>query len=82
MNTVKMLLFCYHCLSFYIAKLRYIWMNHKVLHLFLRSKFGFKVACHLGPTGALRIPIQQFSETMIQFLEKQVSRNRDEYELM
>eukprot|EP00435_Cladocopium_sp_Y103_P056623 s299_g19.t1 len=46
------------------------------------QKFGFKVDCHLGPTGALRIPIQQFSESMVKFLRNQIGNNRDEYELM
>ena len=47
----------------------------------ISHKFGFNLACHLGPTGALRIPIQQSSGSMVNFLEKQVSQSRDEYEL-
>lgn len=45
-------------------------------------KFGFKVQCFLGPTGALRIPIQQFSREMIQSLSQQVSSDSREYELL
>jgi hypothetical protein len=45
-------------------------------------RFGFKVQCYLGPTGAVRIPIQPFTDSMVQFLGQQCSRNRDEYELM
>ena len=50
--------------------------------MLISKRFGFKVQCFLGPTGALRIPIQQFTDSMVQFLEQQCSRSRDEYELM
>ena len=45
-------------------------------------KFGFKVQCFLGPTGALRIPIQQFTSEMVQTLSQQVSTDSREYELL
>lgn len=48
----------------------------------MSRKFGFKVRCFLGPTGALRIPIQQFTGEMIQALSQQVSSDSREYELL
>ena len=48
----------------------------------ISRKFGFKVQCFLGPTGALRIPIQQFTREMIQTLSQQVSTDSREYELL
>lgn len=33
-------------------------------------KFGFSVACHIGPTGALRIPLMNFRKHMIDSLQK------------
>lgn len=46
------------------------------------KQFGFSVACHLGPTGALRIPIQQFTTEMISFLSQRIPKSSDEYELL
>ena len=46
------------------------------------QQFGFKVPCHLGPTGALRIPIQQFTTDMISFLSQRIPKTSDEYELL
>ena len=43
---------------------------------------GFSVPCHLGPTGALRIPIQQFTSDMISFLSQRIPKTSDEYELL
>lgn len=48
----------------------------------MSRKFGFRVRCFLGPTGALRIPIQQFTGEMIQALSQQVSSDSREYELL
>ena len=34
------------------------------------KKFGFTVPCHLGPTGALRVPLCHFSQLQLNTLEK------------
>ena len=39
------------------------------LRLFFR-KFGFGVDCHLGPTGALRVPLDHFLPDQLQTLQK------------
>ena len=36
--------------------------------LLVSHRFRFKIQCFLGPMGALRIPIQQFTDSMVQFL--------------
>ena len=46
------------------------------------NRFAFKVQCHLGPTGALRIPIQQFTTLMMRHLVEQLDYNTDEYEVL
>ena len=73
----------------FLLSLPFLLHCRAILHLdaekglcLVSQQFGFKVACHLGPTGALRIPIQQFTETMMTFLSNQVFQKRDEYELM
>eukprot|EP00435_Cladocopium_sp_Y103_P061430 s1179_g23.t1 len=73
----------------FLLSLPFLLHCQTILHLdesrglsMVSTKFGFKVACHLGPTGALRIPVQQFSDAMMTFLESQVFRSRDEYELL
>lgn len=51
--------------------------------LSLHSKrCGFKIPCHLGPTGALRVPIQQFTDAMFGSLRKQIPSDRGEYEVL
>ena len=39
------------------------------LRLFFR-RFGFGVDCHLGPTGALRVPLDQFQPEQLRTLQK------------
>ena len=39
---------------------------------------GFSVPCHLGPTGALRIPSQKFTSDMISFLSQRIPKTSDE----
>lgn len=46
------------------------------------KQFDFKVACHLGPSGALRVPIQQFTTLMMRHLVDQLGSNTDEYEVL
>ena len=46
------------------------------------KRFGFRVTCHLGPSGALRIPIQQFTTLMTRHLVEQLGSNTDEYEVL
>ncbi len=40
------------------------------------QKTGQKVSCHLGPSGALRIPIFQFNSVMIEALQHHQDRSR------
>ena len=42
---------------------------------------GFTVPCFLGPTGALRVCIQSFSEHMLEKLANKVPRDGSEYEI-
>ena len=46
------------------------------------SKYDFKVRCHLGPTGALRIPLQDFDSTRIKHLLASHGDSGSEYELL
>ena len=48
-------------------------------------KFGFTVKCHIGPTGALRVPLSQFTpETMsyVQQAQEQMSASGQEFEVL
>ena len=79
-----------HCADApFLLSLPFLLHCRAILHLdedkglsLVSQRFGFKVSCHLGPTGALRIPIQQFTDSMKKFLSTKVSKKRDEYELM
>eukprot|EP00438_Fugacium_kawagutii_P017712 Skav207315 [mRNA] locus=scaffold2296:325139:333057:+ [translate_table: standard] len=47
------------------------------------KKLGFKVGCHLGPTGALRIPLCNFSKLQLSKLKKFQSQiQRQEFEVL
>lgn len=51
----------------------------------LRVRFrkqGFTVKCHLGPTGALRIPLCEFTPGQLESLSKEVSGNNQEFEVL
>ena len=51
--------------------------------LLLRSeKLGFSARCHLGPTGALRVFLQDFSEDQIRRLAGKQDSKHVEYELL
>lgn len=39
------------------------------------KRFGYTVKCHLGPSGALRVPLGQFDETMLQNSFRMFSTN-------
>ena len=56
----------------------------KGLRLYLR-RFGFGVDCHLGPTGALRVPLNQFNKEQtkrLQQLRDQMQAGSKEFEIM
>ena len=53
------------------------------LRLFFR-KFGYGVDCHIGPTGALRVPLNQFTSVQLEklkHLQGQISHQK-EYEIL
>ena len=48
------------------------------------KRFGFSVPCHIGPTGALRIPLAQFSNQQfakLRNVQSELINNRHEYEI-
>ena len=52
------------------------------LHL---RRFGFGVDCHIGPTGALRLPLNQFTEDQkdrLQQLHEQLQHESEEFEIL
>ena len=54
------------------------------LRLHLR-RFGFGVDCHIGPTGALRVPLNQFTkeqQTRLQQLQEQLQTESSEFEIL
>ena len=56
----------------------------KGLRLYLR-RFGFGVDCHLEPTGALRVPLNQFNKEQtkrLQQLHDQMQAGSKEFEIM
>ena len=54
--------------------------SHKGL-LLVSERFGFSVQLHIGPTGALRVPLQQFTDEMYQYLQNRETQYGSEYEL-
>ena len=49
------------------------------------KRFGFTTKCHLGPTGALRVPLGNFTKTQKKFLEKvqdEVAMKHQEFEVL
>ena len=54
--------------------------SHKGLQL-VSERYQFSVQLHLGPSGALRVPLQDFSKEMFQFLQDRESQHGNEYEL-
>lgn len=56
----------------------------KGLRLFLR-RFGFGVDCHIGPTGALRVPLNKFTKEQkvcLRQLHEQLQHESKEFEIM
>ena len=47
-------------------------------------RFDFKIPLHLGPTGALRLPLQQFSQHIERYFTNQIDKNSavKEYEIL
>lgn len=49
------------------------------------KRFGFTTKCHLGPTGALRVPLGNFTKTQKKYLEKvhdEVAMKHQEFEVL
>lgn len=49
------------------------------------KKFGFTVKCHLGPTGALRVPLSQFTEenlSCVMQAQEQLKAHHQEFEVL
>ena len=46
------------------------------------DKLKFSARCHLGPTGALRVFLQDFNSNKIRHLQQSASYNRPEYEIL
>ena len=46
------------------------------------KKYQFRLRCVLGPTGALRVRLQDFSDDMIQHLSQRMVTDQPEYELL
>lgn len=56
----------------------------QVLKIHFR-RFNFSVSCHVGPTGALRIPLCQFSKTQLAHLSElhdQLMKSTNEFEVL
>ena len=49
------------------------------------KRFGFRVNCHLGPSGALRVPLGQFTDGMkqkLQTAQRQFQAQQSEFEIL
>ena len=49
------------------------------------KKFGFTVRCHLGPTGALRVPLSQFTKenlSCVMQAQEQLKAHHQEFEVL
>ena len=76
----------------FLISLPFLMACRTVLHLDpsrgLRAyfkKFGFSVNLHIGPTGALRIPLTGFSQEQLKHLEqvqKEVLESQEEFEVL
>ena len=75
----------------FLISLPFLMNCQTVLHLDPRQglrahfkRFGFSVPCHLGPTGALRIPLGSFSDQQLgklQQAQNELIRTREEFEI-
>ena len=76
----------------FLISLPFLMSCRTVLHLDpstgLRAyfkKFGFSVKCHIGPTGALRIPLAEFTKGQLEHLEnmnQQLKTRCSEFEIL